>query len=170
MFHVWDCMNFLGLGACTHWPKKAAVFFYCLVGGLVVFCFSLTQVFRDTASFWSLRTGLILHTQLRDVCPIVRSLMWRSIFCSEKTEDFLYLRGCEQKAHILNLLAVSHRVINIHGDSYGEKCKGRQDVDSSSLLRTLLVPAERGRNTPCTFQYTLLNWILTFQYQHLKWS
>lgn len=70
-------MNFLGLGACTHWPKKAAVFllFGWLVVGLVVFCFSLTQVFRDTASFWSLHTGLILHTQLRDVCPIVRSLM-----------------------------------------------------------------------------------------------
>lgn len=24
-------MNFLGLGACTHWPKKAAVFFLLFV-------------------------------------------------------------------------------------------------------------------------------------------
>lgn len=152
------------------WESSCFLLLSLLFFWLVHFCFSLTQIFRDTASFWSLRTGLILHTQLRDACPTARILMWRSILCFRKTEDFLYLCGCEQKAHILNLLAVSHRIINIHGDSYGEKdekCRGRRDVDSRSLPSqqvpsqqvplsyrsgTLLVPAESGRNTPRTFQ------------------
>lgn len=32
-------MNFLGLGACTHWPKKAAGFFCCLFGWLLGWLF-----------------------------------------------------------------------------------------------------------------------------------
>lgn len=107
------------------------------VAGFCVFFLSHSKIFRDPALHWSLHTSLFLHTQLRAVCPTESFI--QSSLCFRKPGNFLSLCGCELKAYILNLVAVSHSITNTHGEIYGEKYnkhRGRRAVDSCSPLWT----------------------------------
>lgn len=124
-------MNLLGLGSCTHWPEREEGSFLKIIIIIIIISHEGSSgILCDPGLFvlaWFYIGSLKLFVQQWE--------FWckeASFLCFRKTEFPIPL-WMWKKAHILNLLAGSHSIINIHGDSHGEKYSKhweRRDVDS----------------------------------------
>lgn len=130
-------MNLFSLGPCTHWPGREEGSFIKNTITITIITIVIIIISHEGSSGTLCDPGLLVlawfYIGSLKLFVQQQEFWCKEAFCVSEKQNFLYLCGCEQKAHILNLLAVSHSIINIHGDSYGEKYSKhweRRDVDS----------------------------------------